>query len=160
MNIHNQTPIPANSRRTFMLQAVTGCVAAGMTLQAKAQAMVLETDAQAAALGYKADALEYIAFADDGALAVRAYRIGCLRAGKFDRCAAARAGCGVAALLVRGHGLLCRCVARNGSIAEGPCPSQGWPAAEHHSGIASAIRPGYARRSHDSLDCANKNNYH
>lgn len=56
MNIHNQTPIPANSRRTFMLQAVTGCVAAGMTLQAKAQAMVLETDAQAAALGYKADA--------------------------------------------------------------------------------------------------------
>eukprot|EP01031_Cornospumella_fuschlensis_P011023 gene11023-13478_t len=56
MKTQNQTPTPANSRRVFMLQAVTSCVAAGMTLHAKAQAMVVETDAQPAALGYKADA--------------------------------------------------------------------------------------------------------
>lgn len=56
MNTYNQTPTPASSRRTFMLHAVTGCVAAGVTLQATAQAMLLEGDAQATALGYKADA--------------------------------------------------------------------------------------------------------
>ena len=56
MKPENQNPTLSNPRRTFMLQAVTGCMAAGMALQARAQAMVLETDAQAAALGYKADA--------------------------------------------------------------------------------------------------------
>ena len=43
-------------RRVFFMQAVVGCAAVGTALQAKAQAMVAETDAQAAALGYKADA--------------------------------------------------------------------------------------------------------
>ena len=53
-----QTPsIPStNSRRVFMLQSVVGFAAAGSALQARAQAMVAEGDAQAAALGYKADA--------------------------------------------------------------------------------------------------------
>jgi High potential iron-sulfur protein len=46
----------SNNRRIFMMQAVVGCAVVGTALQAKAQAMVAETDAQAAALGYKADA--------------------------------------------------------------------------------------------------------
>ena len=45
-----------NNRRIFMMQAVVGCAAVGSTLQAKAQAMLIETDAQAVALGYKVDA--------------------------------------------------------------------------------------------------------
>ena len=56
MKTHQQTPTLANSRRVFMLQAVAGCAAAAATIQARAQAMVLESDAQATALGYKADA--------------------------------------------------------------------------------------------------------
>jgi len=53
-----QTPsLPyTNSRRVFMLQSLVGCAAAGSALQVRAQAMVAEGDAQAAALGYKADA--------------------------------------------------------------------------------------------------------
>lgn len=46
----------SNNRRIFMMQAVVGCAAVGTALQVKAQAMVAESDAQAAALGYKADA--------------------------------------------------------------------------------------------------------
>lgn len=45
-----------NNRRVFMMQAIVGCAAAGSALQANAQTMLSETDAQAAALGYKADA--------------------------------------------------------------------------------------------------------
>lgn len=45
-----------NNRRVFMMQAIAGCAAAGSALQANAQTMLSETDAQAAALGYKADA--------------------------------------------------------------------------------------------------------
>ena len=45
-----------NTRRVFMLQSVVGCAAAASALQARAQAMLAEGDAQAAALGYKADA--------------------------------------------------------------------------------------------------------
>jgi hypothetical protein len=46
----------SNNRRIFMMQAVVGCAAVGSALQAKAQAMVAESDGQAGALGYKADA--------------------------------------------------------------------------------------------------------
>ncbi|MEN9466321.1 MAG: High-potential iron-sulfur protein [Pseudomonadota bacterium] len=45
-----------HNRRVFMMQAVVGCAAVGTALQVKAQAMLAETDAQAVALGYKADA--------------------------------------------------------------------------------------------------------
>jgi len=51
----NARPLSHN-RRTFMLQAAAGCVAVGAIVPANAQTMVVETDAQAAALGYKADA--------------------------------------------------------------------------------------------------------
>lgn len=43
-------------RRVFMAQAIVGCTAIGAALSAQAQAMVAEGDAQATALGYKADA--------------------------------------------------------------------------------------------------------
>ena len=45
-----------NNRRVFMMQAIVGCAAVGTALQAKAQAALAETDPQAVALGYKADA--------------------------------------------------------------------------------------------------------
>lgn len=48
--------LPSNNRRVFMLQTIVGCAAVGAALQAKAQPMLAETDAQAAALSYKADA--------------------------------------------------------------------------------------------------------
>lgn len=51
-----QTARQTTDRRVFMLQAVVGCAAIGIAMQSKAQAMVAESDAQAAALGYKADA--------------------------------------------------------------------------------------------------------
>lgn len=51
-----QTPYQTNNRRIFLLQTVVGCAAIGIALQSKAQTMVAESDAQAAALGYKADA--------------------------------------------------------------------------------------------------------
>jgi hypothetical protein len=51
-----QTQPQANHRRVFMMQALVGCAAVGTVLQAKAQTMLAETDAQATALGYKADA--------------------------------------------------------------------------------------------------------
>lgn len=50
------SPAKAHSRRVFMLQAVAGCAVIGAGMQAHAQTMVAETDAQATALGYKADA--------------------------------------------------------------------------------------------------------
>ncbi len=56
MMMKTRTDLLSGNRRMFVLQAVAGCAAAAATLQARAQAMVLETDAQAAALGYKADA--------------------------------------------------------------------------------------------------------
>lgn len=49
-----QLPWPTTA--VFMMQAVVGCAAVGTALQVKAQAMLAETDAQAVALGYKADA--------------------------------------------------------------------------------------------------------
>lgn len=51
-----QTSTVTNNRRVFMMQAIVGCAAVGTALQAQAQAAVAETDPQAAALGYKADA--------------------------------------------------------------------------------------------------------
>ena len=51
-----QTTTQTNNRRVFMMQAIIGCAAVSSTFQAKAQAMLNETDAQAVALGYKADA--------------------------------------------------------------------------------------------------------
>jgi len=58
MKIQTQTQTNAltNTRRVFMLQSLVGCVAVGSALQARAQAMVAESDAKATALGYKADA--------------------------------------------------------------------------------------------------------
>lgn len=43
-------------RRTFMMTLATGGAALGVALNASAQAMVAESDPQATALGYKADA--------------------------------------------------------------------------------------------------------
>jgi hypothetical protein len=45
-----------NNRRVFMMQAVAGCAALGVAVQANAQAALAETDPQAVGLGYKADA--------------------------------------------------------------------------------------------------------
>ncbi len=56
MKTQNQIHAPTNNRRVFMLQSLVGCAAAGSALQARAQALVVETDAQPTALGYKADA--------------------------------------------------------------------------------------------------------
>lgn len=52
----NQVQALTNHRRVFMMQTAVGCAAIGSALQAKAQTMVAEGDAQAAALAYKADA--------------------------------------------------------------------------------------------------------
>lgn len=52
-SLHRVAP---SNRRVFMLHTVVGAAAAGVALRAQAQAMLAETDAQAAALGYKADA--------------------------------------------------------------------------------------------------------
>ena len=52
----SQALTQGNSRRVFMMQAVAGCAAIGAGMQAHAQAMLAETDPQAVALGYKADA--------------------------------------------------------------------------------------------------------
>jgi hypothetical protein len=46
----------SSTRRTFMIQVSTAAGAALVAQQASAQAMVSETDPQAAGLGYKADA--------------------------------------------------------------------------------------------------------
>ncbi len=60
MKTQTQAPIQilhsASRRRVFMLQTLVGCAATGTALQATAQTMVAEGDAQATALGYKADA--------------------------------------------------------------------------------------------------------
>ena len=51
-----QTQIDNNKRRTFMMHAVVGCASLGAAMQANAQTLLAETDAQAVALAYKADA--------------------------------------------------------------------------------------------------------
>lgn len=51
-----KTTIPENSRRLFLQQAAAGCLALGTITQAGAQTMLADSDAQATALGYKADA--------------------------------------------------------------------------------------------------------
>ena len=58
MKTQTQTHTPSQTpdRRVFMLQSLVGCTAIGISLQSKAQTLVAESDAQAAALGYKADA--------------------------------------------------------------------------------------------------------
>ncbi len=45
-----------SNRRVFMMQAAVGSMAAVLASEAMAQAAVAETDPQATALGYKADA--------------------------------------------------------------------------------------------------------
>ncbi len=45
-----------NNRRVFMMQAAVTCAATLLAVHAQAQSMVAETDPQASALGYKADA--------------------------------------------------------------------------------------------------------
>ncbi len=54
MNI--DTTFAPDNRRVFMIQAVAGAAAFCASLPAAAQTMLAETDAQATALGYKADA--------------------------------------------------------------------------------------------------------
>ena len=46
----------SSTRRVFMMHSALACAATLLTAQAQAQSMVAETDPQAAALGYKADA--------------------------------------------------------------------------------------------------------
>ena len=53
MSISN---LKTNSRRVFLFQGAVCCVALGAASSSSAQSMVIETDAQASALGYKADA--------------------------------------------------------------------------------------------------------
>lgn len=48
--------IAPSNRRVFMLHAFVGTAAVGAALKVQAQALVAETDPQATALGYKADA--------------------------------------------------------------------------------------------------------
>lgn len=50
------SPSMTTSRRVFMMQSIVVFAAAGVALPATAQTMVAETDPQAVALGYKADA--------------------------------------------------------------------------------------------------------
>jgi len=45
-----------NPRRTFFKQAAATCISLGVIVKANAQSMVAESDPQASALGYKADA--------------------------------------------------------------------------------------------------------
>ncbi|MCZ8253834.1 MAG: high-potential iron-sulfur protein [Hylemonella sp.] len=54
MSVHSKCQQP--NRRVFMLQAVTVTGAVLVAREASAQPMVSESDAQAASLGYKADA--------------------------------------------------------------------------------------------------------
>ena len=56
MKTQAKTQTQPSNRRVFMMQTIAVCATGGIALQAKAQAMLSETDAQAAALGYKADA--------------------------------------------------------------------------------------------------------
>ena len=44
------------SRRVFLMQTATAALGTALASQAHSQAMVAESDSQAAALGYKADA--------------------------------------------------------------------------------------------------------
>ena len=46
----------SSTRRVFMMHSALACAATLLTAHAQAQSMVAETDPQAAALGYKADA--------------------------------------------------------------------------------------------------------
>lgn len=48
--------MPLSNRRVFMMQAITVTGVAMLAREASAQAMLSETDPQATALGYKADA--------------------------------------------------------------------------------------------------------
>jgi hypothetical protein len=50
------TTVSTNPRRVFMMHAIVGVAAAATALQARAQAMVAETEPQAIGFGYKADA--------------------------------------------------------------------------------------------------------
>ena len=53
---HTTSTMTHSNRRVFLLQVATASGALALAGTAQAQAMVAESDAQAAALGYKADA--------------------------------------------------------------------------------------------------------
>jgi hypothetical protein len=53
---HTIQASPQHTRRIFMMQSIVGVAAVGAVMQAKAQAALADTDPQAVALGYKADA--------------------------------------------------------------------------------------------------------
>ena len=52
----SKSATPKNPRRIFLQQAAGACLALGTVTHARAQSMLAETDAQATALAYKADA--------------------------------------------------------------------------------------------------------
>lgn len=54
--MQTQTQIDKKNRRVFMMQAAVGCASLCTAMQAYAQTMLAETDPQAGALAYKADA--------------------------------------------------------------------------------------------------------
>ena len=56
ITINPDTTMIKSNRRVFLMQVATASGAIALAGTAQAQAMVVETDAQAAALGYKADA--------------------------------------------------------------------------------------------------------
>ena len=56
ININPHITMIKSNRRVFLMQVATASGAIALAGTAQAQAMVVETDAQAAALGYKADA--------------------------------------------------------------------------------------------------------
>ena len=56
VTINPNTTMIKSNRRVFLMQVATASGAIALAGTAQAQAMVVETDAQAAALGYKADA--------------------------------------------------------------------------------------------------------
>lgn len=56
ITINSDTTMIKSNRRVFLMQVATASGAIALAGTAQAQAMVVETDAQAAALGYKADA--------------------------------------------------------------------------------------------------------
>lgn len=56
ITLNPDTTMIKSNRRVFLMQVATASGAIALAGTAQAQAMVVETDAQAAALGYKADA--------------------------------------------------------------------------------------------------------
>jgi hypothetical protein len=76
------------NRRVFMMSAVVGCAAAATAMQAKAQAMLAESDPLAVGFGYKADASKVDKAKQPKYVAGQA----CNNCGLFQGAAGAKAG--------------------------------------------------------------------